>query len=664
MNPHQFRLIITLLALFFTINTLAQKQKEFSTKSKKATELMKEAQLFYTRLQFDEALESLDMAIAKDKKFKEAYYLKAEILHDKKLYSSEFETISKATALDSSFFIPAYFNAGIALYQMGRYDEAIHWLRLFKHHNQNKRTRLNPDSWIERSHYAKERVANPVYFNPVNVGDAININYNVYWPSLTADEEQMVVTVLVPRDTLKFSSGAKMAVTSANFNEDFYISTKKDGKWQPLEKMSSINTSVNEGAQSLSADGQWMFFTACGRNDSKGSCDIYFSRKTASGWTKPVNLDGPVNTPYWESQPCFAADGKTLYFVSGRPGGIGKKDIWKAVIVDYKKDGTPIFGEVENLGDQINTTEDEASPFIHPDNQTLYFSSEGWPGMGQMDIYMSKRRKETGKWQKPQNLGYPINTSADEIGLVVTTSGYRAYFSSDGLGSKEQKKEIYSFDLPRELRPNPVSYTKGRIVDKKTNLPLVANVNLTRLRDGVTETTVASAEWSGQYLVCLPSGEDYALNVRKPGYMFHSENFALKDINTLTDPYVIDVYLSPLIAGEKVVLRNVFYDTNSAILKRESLVELDLLTEVLTENPLLRLEIGGHTDNVGNEAYNLKLSKDRAQSVYDYLIFKGIDRERLTYKGYGMTEPVESNDTEQGRAQNRRTEVKILDSED
>lgn len=654
------------LAFIFLLYLLAfpaTAQKEYSTRSKKAIEYFKQAQSLFVKNQFDEALGQLEQAIARDKKFKEAYYLKADIHHAQKSYEQEFTTIQKAIALDSTFFAPAYFNAGLALYHTGQYDEAINWFKQFKHHSKGKRTRLNPDAWIERTLFARETVKKPVLFTPVSVGEGINSPYDEYWPSLTADEEQMVFTVLVPRDTALFRTQKNLPYTSAYFNEDFFISTRQDGVWQPRQNMVAINTDTNEGAQSLSADGRWMFFTACGRSDSKGGCDIYFSQKTANGWSQPVNLESPVNTPYWESQPCFSADGQTLYFVSGRPGGIGKKDIWKATVVDFKSDGTPIFGDVENLGNTINTEEDEASPFIHPDNSSLYFSSEGWPGMGRMDIFLSKRSNETGRWQEPVNIGYPINTPADEIGLVINTAGTRAYFSSDGLADKSLRKEIYSFELPRELRPKPVSYVKGRVFDRKTNLPLSARIDLTRLIDSETEVSTQSSEWSGQYLVCLPAGNDYALNVRKKGYMFHSENFALKDSNTISDPYIIDVYLSPLVAGEKVVLRNVFYATNSAILERESLVELAMLVEVLTENPSLRLEIGGHTDNIGAASYNLKLSQDRAQSVYDYLVFKGIESARLTYKGYGMTEPVEPNTTEAGRARNRRTEVKILDGE-
>ena len=659
MTINHIKLAILLLGIFITGNLSAQ--KEYSTRSKKAIEFFKQAQSFFVKNEFDHAIAQLNSAIEKDSKFKEAYYLKAEIFHAQKSYDQEFTTIEKAIALDSTFFVPAYFNAGLSLYHTGQYDQAIEWFNLFKQYSKGKRTRLNPDTWIERTYFARETVKKPVLFTPVNVGEGINTRYDEYWPSLTADEEQMVFTVLVPRDSTLFLSQKNLPYTSAYFNEDFYISTRKDGIWQPRQSMPAINTDTNEGAQSLSADGRWMFFTACGRGDSQGGCDIYFSQKTATGWSQPVNLDSPVNTPFWESQPCFSADGQTLYFVSGRMGGIGKKDIWKSSVVDYRSDGTPIFGDVENLGNTINTEEDEASPFIHPDNSSLYFSSEGWPGMGRMDIFLSKKNKETGRWQAPVNIGYPINTPADEIGLVINTAGTRAYFSSDGLAEKMMRKEIYSFELPQELRPKPVSYVKGRVFDRKTNLPLSARIDLTRLSDSEPEVTTQSAEWSGQYLVCLPAGNDYALNVRKKGYMFHSENFALKDSNTITDPYIIDVYLSPLIAGEKVVLRNVFYATNSAILESESMVELEMLIEVLTENPTLHLEIGGHTDNIGAEAYNLKLSKDRAQSVYDFLIFKGIEAKRLTYKGYGMTEPVESNATETGRARNRRTEVKILD---
>ncbi len=661
MTINHIKLPLLMIILLLARDIAAQ--KEYSTRSKKAIEYFNQAQSFFVRNEFDHATELLNSAIAKDKGFKEAWYLQAEIFHAQKNYEQEFATIEKAIALDSVFFVSSYFNAGLALYHTGHYDKAIEWFNLFKHFSKGKRTRLNPDAWIDRTYFARETVKKPVSFTPVNLGSGINSEYNEYWPSLTADEEQMVFTVLMPRDTILFRTQKDLPYTSNYFNEDFYISTRENGIWLPRQSMTAINTQTNEGAQSLSADGRWMFFTACGRNDSNGGCDIYFSQKTANGWTQPVNLGAPVNTPYWESQPCFSADGQTLYFVSGRSGGIGKKDIWKTKVVDLTSNGTPIFGEVENLGATINTEEDEASPFIHPDNSTLYFSSEGWHGMGRMDIFISKKNIETDRWQEPLNIGYPINTPADEIGLVINTAGTRAYFSSDGLAGKEMRKDIYSFELPQDLRPRPVSYVKGRVFDRKTNLPLSARIDLTRLSDGGTEVTTQSTEWSGQYLVCLPAGNNYALNVRKKGYMFHSENFALKDSNSITDPYIIDVYLSPLIAGEKVVLRNVFYATNSAILERESMVELEMLIEVLLENPNLRLEIGGHTDNVGTAHYNLKLSQDRAQSVYDFLVFKGIDARRLTYKGYGLTEPVESNDTEMGRARNRRTEVKILEEE-
>ena len=369
MTINHIKLAILLLGFFITGNLSAQ--KEYSTRSKKAIEFFKQAQSFFVQNEFDHAIAQLNSAIEKDSKFKEAYYLKAEIFHAQKSYDQEFTTIEKAIALDSTFFVPAYFNAGLSLYHTGQYDQAIEWFNLFKQYSKGKRTRLNPDTWIERTYFARETVKKPVLFTPVNVGEGINTRYDEYWPSLTADEEQMVFTVLVPRDSTLFLSQKNLPYTSAYFNEDFYISTRKDGIWQPRQSMPAINTDTNEGAQSLSADGRWMFFTACGRGDSQGGCDIYFSQKTATGWSQPVNLDSPVNTPFWESQPCFSADGQTLYFVSGRMGGIGKKDIWKASVVDYRSDGTPIFGDVENLGNTINTEEDEASPFIHPDNRSL-----------------------------------------------------------------------------------------------------------------------------------------------------------------------------------------------------------------------------------------------------------------------------------------------------
>jgi len=309
------------------------------------------------------------------------------------------------------------------------------------------------------------------------------------------------------------------------------------------------------------------------------------------------------------------------------------------------------------MGDSINTPGIERSPFIHHDNQTFYYSTDGKPGMGGADLYMSKIN-QGGVWSASINLGYPINTQFDEVGLVVNAKGNRAYFSSDRLS--EKGRDIYEFEMYPEIRPIEVSYMKGKIFNAETKKRLFARFELIDL--GSTEITMEaySDEETGEFLVCIPTGKDYALNVSKKGYLFFSENFALKDIFELAEPYLVDIPLQPVKSGERIILRNIFYETDSYELKKESMVELNKLLQFIIENPELRLEISGHTDSDGPDEYNLSLSENRAKSVVNFLLENNVGKDLIVYKGYGETLPLESNDTEEGRSGNRRTEVKIL----
>ncbi len=630
----------------------------YSVKSRKAIELYEQAVEAYNRGDLASAVDLFDGATAIEPAFAEAYFAKADILGDLGEYDEQFAAIARAVACDSTMYVTAYYHAGVALCNVGRFDDAMQWFDLYKRFSRNRRVKMNPDVWIAKAMAARRLIENPVDFVPVNAGDSINSPYDEYWPSLTLDESEMMFTVLVPRDSALFAGSRLLPRTSQNFQEDFYTSTRVDSVWMPRRPVVEINTPYNEGAQALSADGNWMFFTACGRDDSKGSCDLYFSSKTRSGWTQPINVGSPVNTPYWESQPCFSADGQTLFFVSNRPGGLGKNDIWYARIVGYAANGVPLFDTPVNLGDSVNTAGDEASPFIHPDGRTLYFSSDGWPGVGKKDIFVSRR--DSAGWHTPQNIGYPINTARDETGLVINAAGTRAYFASEGIEHRGRGRDIYYFELPVAARPTPVSYLKGHVYDRRTSQPLGAAISLIRLADGVDQVRTASDEFNGQYMVSLPAGNDYALIVSREGYLFHSENFEMKQAAASSGPRIIDVYLSPLIPGEKVALRNVFFDTNSVELKEESCYELDKLVRIMTDRPNLVIEISGHTDNVGSAEYNRRLSADRARAAFDYLVSKGVPVRQLTHRGCGFDSPVESNDTEQGRARNRRIEAKVI----
>lgn len=648
--------IYTLLALLSAGAAIAQ-----NTKSKKALAYYEQGKTHYVKGENTKALQMLDLALGKDPKFTDALLLKADVFHQLQQYDKEGQMIKTAIDIDSLCYLPAYFALGKAQYLSGNFEEAVASFLKYEQMSKNRKGAIKVDEWVVRAQFAQEAVKNPYKFEPHNLGQCVNSDYDEYWPSLTADEQTLVLTVRVPRDSLLFKMG-NLPQGPGYFQEDFYESKRgEDGAWLPRRRIDPpLNTESNEGAQTLSADGNWMFFTGCGRKGGKGSCDIYFSQRTQHGWTVPVNLGAPVNTPFWESQPSFSSDGRTLFFISSRSGGLGKNDIWAAQVVGKDGKGVPIFGNLINLGEGVNTPGDESSPFIHPDTQTLFFSSDGWPGMGNMDVFVS-RLDVNSKWAKAVNLGYPINTANEEVGFIVNARGDRAYYSSDGLEGNLGGKDLYVFELPQALRPVPVSYVKGRVFDADTREPIGADFELLRLKDGQLVVSSSAGAHDGSFLLCLPPNQNYALSVSHPGYLFYSGNFDLSNVHDASRPRLMEIALSPIKVGGNVVLNNVFFDTNSIALKDESRVELDKLAAFLEINPTVKIELQGHTDNVGTAAFNFDLSTKRAKAVVDYLTGKGIAPARLSHKGYGYTKPVADNDTEEGRALNRRTEMAVVE---
>ena len=298
------------------------------------------------------------------------------------------------------------------------------------------------------------------------------------------------------------------------------------------------------------------------------------------------------------------------------------------------------------------------SPFIHSDGRTLYFSSDGLIGMGGYDIFMSKL-DNNGNWSHPVNLGYPINTNRDEIGLIVNARGDKAYYSSDI--DPQQGKDIFVFDMPQPTRPESVTYMKGKIFNSITSLPLKAQFELTDLNTGSIINFSYSDSITGEFLVCIPTDHNYMLNVSKQGYLFFSENFAMNGTYDADEPFLKDIPLHPLQVGLSIVLKNIFYETDSFALKRESIAELRKVVDFLQQNPNVHIEISGHTDNVGNKEYNQRLSENRARTIAEYLIDSNIESDRVRYQGYGMNMPVANNDSEENRALNRRTELKIIE---
>ncbi|MCF0191685.1 MAG: OmpA family protein [Marinilabiliaceae bacterium] len=657
-----FVLFLFLFVSLFVVEAQNGKDKKYHTKNKKAIALYEEATDFFYLERYALAAQKYESALKMDENFIECYFALGDLYKAIGDYENQFLVLDKGLSVDSTYFPTAYYLAGVALCQMGQDTASIAYFESYKRNVKQSRQKKDTDYWIKKGKIIKNLLDNPVPFEPHIVCENLTSEFDLYWPSLTLDENEIVLTTLVPRHIEDFNRSHYLPKNSREFQEDFCMSRKVDGEWGPLTPIEGINRpDSNEGAQALSADGQWMFLTICGRSDSYGSCDLYFSRRTETGWSSPVNIGAPVNTPGWESQPCFSADGQTLYFVSNRQGGKGAHDIWSSKIESFTEEGLPKFGPVINLGDSINTPGEEASPFLHPDDKTLYFSSTGWPGLGQMDIFVARRDSSNGAWHTPVNIGYPINTPQEEIGLVINTAGNTAYYSRERKTDEmRSKRELLCFSLPASARPEMVNYVIGNVYDSESKHPLGALLELLDLRDGTKVATAHSDPKEGDFVLKLPKGKDYALIASKEGYLHHSESFTLSERDK-SENVRVDMPLEPIKTGSKMTLKNIFFDFNSASLKQESHVELDKLVAIMKANPSIRVEIGGHTDNVGTAAYNMKLSGDRAKSTVEYLVSKGVDVKRIESKGYGMTTPIASNDTEEGRSQNRRIEVKIID---
>ncbi|MEN6501201.1 MAG: OmpA family protein [Tenuifilaceae bacterium] len=637
-----------LLLLIFLLPMLlsAQSPKNLSTKNKRAVARYNEALAAYNRYNLDEAERLLKESIKIEHNFIEAYLVLTQVYSEKGEPEKAISSAEKAVSINNNFFPKTYFNLGVLNFSIGNYQKALEYFEkyLTYHETSGSMVELARNN-IERCRFAIHAVANPVPFNPANIGDSINTTLDEYWPSLSVDERTIVYTVRLPKEP-------EVGIKGTKWQEDFYTSTRnEDGIWSKgIPVGSPLSTVFNEGAQSLSSDGKTMYYTIC-----QGDCDLYFSTINSDGsWGHPLKLPPAINSEKSsEKQPSISPDGQMLYFVSNRPGGLGGFDIWVSV-----KNPNEVWGNAVNLGQPVNSPGNEQSPFIHFDNKTLYFSSNDHIGMGGQDIFVS-HLTDSGKWSEPLNLGYPINTCKNEEGLVVNAIGKTAYYSSNYIPDKGM--DIYTFELYPEIQPIPSSYVTGTIRDYTTLKPVEAHISLIDLQSK-RETMNSYSSVTGGFMVCLPSDNSYALFAQAPGYLFYSENFNLKGLYSFDKPYHLDVLLKPVRQGEVTIMRNVFFETDSYELLPESTVELDRVVETLSQNPTIKVEIGGHTDNQGAPDYNQKLSERRAKSVVDYLLSKSVSPERVSWKGYGESQPVAPNSSPEGRAMNRRTELKILEN--
>lgn len=486
-----------------------------------------------------------------------------------------------------------------------------------------------------------------------NVGKKINSAYSDFAPVISADGSMMIFTSRRPVTEKEKKKGKEAPETVYQSEYD----AEKD-EWTEAEILSeTVNIpTYNNSAIALSADGQRMLLY---KDDIKGNGDIYESVLKGTEWSAPEKLPAPINSDYHESSAAYSPDGNTIIFVSNRPGGLGGRDIWYCT--KLRKNGK--WGDAKNIGKEINTDKHEEGVYMHPDGKTLYFGSQGHNSIGGLDIFISVEGKL--KWSEPVSIGEPINTTGDDAYFVIEASGKFGYYTSQhegGLGEKDIYKVTFTRETKSETKKPDgpkLILLKGVITDEKDGHYLEATIQVIDNEKNEILSTLVSNSSTGKYLVTLPAGKNYGIYVNAKGYLFHSENFDVNDTAQYTE-VIKDIALKKLEVGSQIVLNNIFYDFDKSSLRTESMAELDKLTELMKDNPSLTIEISSYTDNKGSDEYNLKLSQARAQSVVDYLIGKGTDTKRMTAKGYGEGSPRATNDTDEGRQQNRRTEFKIL----
>ena len=617
-----------------------------ATKSKKAIDLYTEADNFRVRGQFSQAIGLLNEAIQKDKEFVEAYYRLGIVYMTLKDFPQAIRNLEKGLSLTDDVRKQKIFwyDLGESYFTVGDYDKAEKTISQFlKVEVQNGQKIERARLLMSNIEFARENKRNASAYRLKPLSDTVNAFVMQYFPVLTADQQQLIFTRRIgggPSD-----------------DEDLVISHKNArGRWTEPESISkNINSQLNEGTCTISADGRKLIFTSCIGRQGYGSCDLYESVRIGDQWTKPKNLGPEVNSAEWESQPSLSADGRTLYFISDRRGGVGRRDVWVSTL---NVNGS--WTRAKNVGKPVNTIYDEISPFIHVNNKALYFASNGLVGFGGYDIFFSEK-DSAGRWSDPKNIGSPINNHEDQFSLFITADGKKGYYSHEEIkDSGYTVSQIYEIDIPEENRIRYKSnYVKGIVRDKATREPLAASIELINLATHQTESLVSSDSVSGAYLIVLTQGAEYALYVNKKEYLFRSLNFNYSAVGDY-EPIILDIDLEKATEGTKAILQNIFFDVDKYDLKEKSLTELQKILRFLKENPAVKVEISGHTDNTGSPAYNIQLSQKRAQSVNDYLVSNGIASQRLIPKGYGSNQPLSDNESEDGRRKNRRIEFKIM----
>ena len=639
------RILIGALLLLLTFPLSAQAGKSQTLKRRDLEELAA-VQSLMTLQRFDDAETRLLKLLKKYPHVAELHYLNGEINQYQYDYTEAVAAIDQGIKLDPGVTPRAFRMLGAVHTQAGDYAAALHQYERYLEAVQRDGRAAAIDhatELLEQARTVAKLAANPYPYAPKPLGAGVNTDHSLeYFPNLSVDGQRLLFTRRVNRQ-----------------QEDFFESVRQpDGSWGEARPLAGVNTTMNEGAQTVTADGNYLVFTGCGRRGGFGGCDLYYSERRGRRWSEATNLGPVINSRTSESQPSLSQDGSLLFFASNREGGLGQDDLY---VAGRRPDGS--WSPPVNLGPTVNTPANDRYPFWAADNKTLYFTSNGRRGMGGADLFKTSV-DSSNQWRTPTNLGYPINTPGEETNLFIALDGKTAFFSK----GVADDVDIYAFELPEEVRPAPATYVEVTVVDAQTGAPLVADVRLQAQTAGGA-VTASTTDPDGHYLTVLPIGIDYGFTIEKAGYLFYSDHFSLTDTYSVTEPFELQVRLQPIgedppseeaEADGAIVLRNVFFATGSAELIGLSTEELDRLVAVLQQEPEVAVEIAGHTDDVGSEEANQRLSERRAQSVKRYLESQGIAPERVTAVGYGESRPVAENTTAAGRASNRRTTFRLL----
>lgn len=638
---------VVFVFLLLIVGPVVLAQLPLATKNKKAIELYTEADNFRVRGQNSQAIGLLNEALKRDRNFVEAYYRLGIIYMTIKDFPQAVTNFEKGLALTDDIRKQKIFwyDLGESYFSIGDYDRAEETLGKFLKAEVQSRAKIERAKLLMSNvQFARDNRDNVSKYQLRPLSDTVNAFVMQYFPVLTADQQQLIFT-------RRLGGGG-------NDDEDLVVSRKTpNGRWSEPQSISpNINSQLNEGTCTISADGRKLIFTSCIGRQGFGSCDLYESIRVGDQWAKPRNLGPNVNSSEWESQPSLSADGRTLYFVSDRRGGLGRRDIWISHLDDAGQ-----WTRAKNLGKPINTPYDEISPFIHVNNRVLYFASNGLVGFGGYDIFFSEKSEVDGSWSEPKNMGSPINNHEDQFSLFITSDGEKGYYSHEEVRDAGYTvSRIFEISIPEDQRIRYRSnYVKGIVRDKESREPLAAAIELINLKTENTESLVSSDSVTGSYLIVLTEGAEYALYVNKEDYLFKSLNFNYSEQRDY-EPIVLDIDLERAREGRRAILENIFFDVDKYDLQEKSLTELRKILRFLQENPGVRVEISGHTDNTGSASYNVQLSEKRAAAVNSYLVSQGISAGRLIPKGYGSQQPIADNDSEEGRQKNRRIEFKII----